>query len=533
MTAWTGTWTVLKLALRRDRVMIPAWIATFVFTVFGSAISVEAIYPDGPALRLAGELINATAAMVALYGPIYDVTSLGAVSLVKLIGIGTAMVGLLAGMLVVRHTRADEEVGRHELTASGVLGRYATVTAALIVGALTGAAVGLLSGLSLAAAGLPFAGSMAFGSAWAGAGVAFAAVAALTSQIASTARSARGLTAIVLIASYVIRAVADTSAHDRLQWLTWVSPIGWAQQVRPFAGDRWWSLLPLLGFTVLISAIALFTLTRRDLGSGLLPDRDGSPEASRRLVSPLGLAWRLSRGGLLAWAIAYVVVGALIGSIAPNIEGMLDNENVRRFFEMLGGVNKMSDLFISAELGFAGVITAVYGISTILRLHGEELTGRAEPVLVGGVGRMPWLIAQLLLAFAGTAVLLTIEGVALAAAYSFAVDGTGHFWAIVGGAVSRIPATWVMTSLALLIYAVRARSSYLAWVALVMTVVVWEFGPLMDLPDWTREIAPFAHGPALPGNAFEWAPFLWLVAVAAGLSAVAVATFQRRDISPD
>ena len=62
---------------------------------------------------------------------------------------GTAMVGLLAILLVVRHTRADEEVGRTELAAGGVVGPYAPVTAALLVSVGTVAALSVLSGLSL------------------------------------------------------------------------------------------------------------------------------------------------------------------------------------------------------------------------------------------------------------------------------------------------------------------------------------------------------------------------------------------------
>ncbi len=43
----------------------------------------------------------------------------------KLIGLGTAFVAVFALLVVIRHTRADEEVGRTELAAGGVVGRYA------------------------------------------------------------------------------------------------------------------------------------------------------------------------------------------------------------------------------------------------------------------------------------------------------------------------------------------------------------------------------------------------------------------------
>ena len=68
-----------------------------------------------------------------MHGRIYDVTSLGAASMIKMTGMGTAFIALLAFLLVIRHTRADEEVGRYELAAAGEVGRYAAVTAALII----------------------------------------------------------------------------------------------------------------------------------------------------------------------------------------------------------------------------------------------------------------------------------------------------------------------------------------------------------------------------------------------------------------
>ena len=42
-------------------------------------------------------------------------------------------------LLVVRHTRADEETGRAELVGAGVVGRHAPLAAALVVAAIADA----------------------------------------------------------------------------------------------------------------------------------------------------------------------------------------------------------------------------------------------------------------------------------------------------------------------------------------------------------------------------------------------------------
>lgn len=46
---------------------------------------------------------------------------------------GAIVAGLMSMFLVGRHTRVEEEVGRDELVRAGVVGRYAPMTAALIV----------------------------------------------------------------------------------------------------------------------------------------------------------------------------------------------------------------------------------------------------------------------------------------------------------------------------------------------------------------------------------------------------------------
>src|SRR5204863_9168442 len=117
----------------------------------------------------------------------------------------------LSILVVVRHTRAEEEAGRQELVGATVVGRRAPLTAALLVAAGTNLALGLFTALGLIAAGLPADGSFAFGSAWAGVGLAFAAIAAVTAQLTSTARAATGFAAAILGAVYVLRAIGDTA----------------------------------------------------------------------------------------------------------------------------------------------------------------------------------------------------------------------------------------------------------------------------------------------------------------------------------
>lgn len=532
MRRFEGTGTLTKLALRRDRFMLPAWILTFVAVAGFTAIAAEDLYGSAAELTRMSEGWNNTTAMVAMHGRIYDTSSLGAGSLVKMTGLGTAMVGLLAVLLVIRHTRADEEVGRTELAAGGVVGQYAPVAAAMIVSGGTVAVLSVLSGLALVAAGLPAAGSSAFAGAWLGAGFAFAAIAATAAQLATTGRAARGLASAVLASTYAVRAVGDTAPADGPRWVSWLSPLGWAQQVRPFAGDRWWALLVPLVAGVALLAVALRLLRGRDLGAGLLTDRPGSGRAPQ-LRSSLALAWRLHRLALLGWATASVVFGALLGSIASTITDLLENPQFRSYIVLLGGVRRLEDAFLSAELGLAATIVAAYGVGAAMRVRSEEAQGRAESVLATGVDRARFAAAHVGVALAGATALLVLVGLSIGTAHAITVGDPAQVGRLVGAALARVPAVWLMTALVMAVFGVSGRLTSLAWVVLVSFVVLGEFGPLMDLPDWTLELSPFHHVPPLPGGRLDLGPLLWLTAGAAALFLGGLAAFRRRDLQPD
>ena len=180
MSRFAGTWALTRFALRRDRLLIPVWIIVFVLSTVSTASATMALYPDTTSRTIAATGVNEVPVAVAFYGRIWDPTSLGALSLLKLGGFGGAMVAILAIMLVTRHTRAEEEKGRTELIGATVVGEWAWIAAALTVTTATMLAIGILSGVGLIAVGLPSTGSMAFGLAWATMGMSFAPTAAVT-----------------------------------------------------------------------------------------------------------------------------------------------------------------------------------------------------------------------------------------------------------------------------------------------------------------------------------------------------------------
>jgi ABC-2 type transport system permease protein len=505
------------------------WIGVFAVTAAGSASATTGLYPTGAERIAAAQNLNDTAALVALYGRIYQPT-LGALSMLKLSGLFSALLGVVVLVVMVRHTRAEEETGRLELLGATVVGRYAPLAAALLVTAGFSVVLGLLTAAALIGAGLPAAGSLAFGLAWAGVGLAYAAVAAVAAQLTTSARSAIGLGAAFLGATYLIRAVGDTAGTDGPGWLSWLSPIGWAQQVRSYAGERWWVLLLPVAFAAALSAGAYALVARRDLGAGLLPDRPGPATAAPWLRSPLALAWRLHRGALLGWTASFAVLGAVFGNVAANLDGFLASPQARDLFIKLGGAKALTDAFLATELSFAGVIAAAYGVQAGLRLRAEETAQRAEPVLATAVGRARWAASHLILALAGTAVLLATMGLCAGLANAASTGDGSQLGRIFGGALVQLPAAWVVVGVVAAGFGLAPRATVAGWAALVLFLLLGELGPVLKLSQWAMDVSPFAHVPKAPGVPISAVPLSWLLAVAAALTAVGLAAFRRRDL---
>jgi ABC-2 type transport system permease protein len=525
-----GTAALVRLALRRDRIVLPVFIVLLAVMVGASADATVKVYPDAASRLQAAVAVNDTASTLALYGPIHDETSIGALSTFKMGIMGAIAVSVLALFLVVRHTRSEEETGRLELLGATVVGRRAPLTAALLVTAGACLAAGAATTLGLIAVGMPAAGSLLLGLGFACLGIAFAAVAGLTAQLVKSARAAAGMAGAVLGASYVLRAVGDASAGSGFGWLAWPSPVGWWQQTRPYAGDRWWVLALLVGLSVAVAGLAYALAARRDFAAGLLPDRPGPASAAPGLRSPSALAWRLQRGSFVAWAAAFVALGIVVGGLSSNVGDFLKSPQAQELITRLGGVQGLEDAFLATELAFAGMFAAVFGVQAAMRLRSEESALRAEPVLATAAGRISWAWSHLLIALAGSAVLLLLAGAAAGLAAAVQTDDSGRFAPVVAGALVQIPAVWVIVGIVAAAFGLVPRLVVLGWVALVGFVLLGEFGPLFDLSQAVMDVSPFAHVPRMPGGDFAAGPLLWLTAVAAVLIAAGLGGFRRRDV---
>jgi ABC-2 type transport system permease protein len=525
-SSFTGTLGMLRLYLRRDRIVLPLWVLLLsmpLATVYVG--SIEKVYPDQAARAGFAAMIMASPAQRALYGNIYN-DSLGATGVWKA-GMFHLLIGVAVILTVIRHTRADEETGRAELIDSTVVGRYASLTAALLLSFGASVLTGFIGAAGLLGTNVPAEGSLAFGAALACSGLVFTAAAAVAAQLSTSARFARGVAFAMLAAAFTLRAAGDAGSTA----LSWFSPLGWSLQVRPYAGDRWWVLLLHLATTALLTALAYRLLAGRDVGAGLIAERPGPGGATALLRNAFGLAWRLDRGALVLWTVGLCLYGLLIGSIVHGIGDQLGGNTARDIVVRMGGSQVVEQAFVAAAFCMLGMMAAAFAVSLTLRLHQEETGQHAETLLSGSVSRSRWLTGHLVLALVGSALAIVIAGAVAGLTYGIAAhDVGGKLLMVVGTALVQLPAVWLPAAVTVALFGLAPRFSPVAWGVLVGFVALYLIGELSGFPQWVLDLEPFAHVPSVYGNAFTAVPLLVLLTIDAGLIALGLAAFRRRDV---
>lgn len=514
----TGWPLLLRLALRQDRIVAPLSVAVLVLMSVVSAAATPGLYADEAARVRAAEALNASPAIVALYGPVLDVTSEGELSMTKMTVLYAVFVAVLLVVVVRRHTRVDEESGRAELVGGTSVGRDAPLAATTAEVAVVATVLGLATAVGNTVAGLDPVGSLAFGGVWAGTALVAAGIAAVCCQLAASARTCAGFAAATIGLLFVLRAAGDIGPG----WLSWCTPLGWNTQVRAYGDQRWWLLACYPVLAALLLALAASLRARRDLGSGLLPSRPGPSVGSARLTGAVTLAWRVQGVALILWTVAATALGVVFGMISPGIGDLLGSEVAASIIDELGGA------LVSAILSVVAVVLTYLAVAVTSHAGRDEDDGRAELVLSTGTSRGRWFLATAVVALAGVAWLLVVTGVGLWVGYVLA--GGPDIGNLLVAALAWVPAAWVVAALAVLSLAHGPRWTALAWAWPAGFLTLALVGDLLRLPGWATGLSPYSHVPSLPAASWSWASAGGLTAIATALLFVAWWRFRSRDI---
>ncbi len=521
----TGTGTLLRHFLRRDRWLLLWWSLGTALLFWSQGFSVKELYATQAEFDAAAASMESNAALISMAGPARALNTVGGQVTWQATAFGAVVVGLMSMFLVVRHTRAEEESGRDELLRAASVSRTAPTLAAVLVALIANVLAGTLVTASLVSLPLAVADSIALGVGLAAIGAFFTGTALLAAQLTSGTRAAYGVAGAVLALSYVLRAIGDVGAPA----LTWASPIGWYQGMHAFSGLHWWPVLLLLLAATVAVGVALAVFAGRDFGAGVVGTPPGPARAAPRLGSGWGLAWRLQRGQVIGWTIGLSLMGLAYGSLGSNVGDLLgDSKASHELFEHGGAT--LVDGFYATAIVLLALMSCGFAIGSALRPRQDEVEGRTEVLLATGLSRSRWLVAQVAVTVGGSLLVLESGGVGLGIGYAL-TTGQGH---IIGDyALATLP--WlapvlVTSATARLLFGVVPALASLAWGVLGFAVVVLMLGDLLGLPPWLQTLSPFDHLAMVPAEEFRWQPLVALAGVALALSASGVVAFTRRDV---
>lgn len=525
---FAGTRPLLKVALHQDARNIAPWVLLISVLSASSVLAYAWIFPD-PAdrMELARSLVG-NPALSLVFGPARDLMTADGFNAWRAGQLGAFFSGLMAILIVIRNSRANEDSGQAELIASGVLARGSRLAVALAMATIASVALGVVCFLLTIVSGGGLTATLILSATFTASGLMFAGVAAVTAQLGSDARTASSMAIAALGVFYVIRGYIDSSGSG--DWATWLTPLGWLEETRPGSENNPWPLLLALALAVLLYVAAFVLQRRRDFGQGLIASRPG-PAQAKLAGNVWGLSLKLNRGSVIFWLIAFSGLGVVFGNLATTV-GDLIAQNPAMAEILAASGAEGSDLtfaFLVTILQIIAIIASVMGVQTILRIHAEEIDVRVEPLLAGSLRRGSYLASNVVVGLAGTAVAMALAGTGLALVSSARVD-TIAFGDVLWQAVVTIPAVWVLVGIAVAAVGAAPGKRLVAWLAVVATFGLTLLGPTFNLPDWALDISPLRHIPNVTASAADWSGLAWLGGIAIALLVVGFAGFRRRDI---
>lgn len=534
---FAGTRHLLRLILRLDRIKLTLWLVGLITLIGITPYSLRAIV-DAEAetqgvtseevLAQQAALLETNGASIALQGPPDALDTFGGRYAFEIGAFTLAIVALMNILLIARHTRAEEESGRAELVRAASVGPWSALAAVSIVAVASNVILGLGTSVVFIADGQHAGRSILYGSSIALCGVLFAAIALIWVQVFEYGRAATGVSLAGLAAAFALRAVGDV----RDNWLPLLSPLGWVQAVDAFGDPVVWPYVVSVVAVVAAVGTAIALVVRRDVGAGLIEQRPGPAMASASLATPLGIAWRLQRSTLFWWTVGAAFMGAIYGSVISAIDDFIEENKAMR--DMLEGLGMSGDAlregFITVILSMIALIATAGVIQSLLRPRGEEMAGRAEPVLACAISRRAWLSSHVLLTALAAPVFMVASGLGLSITDALVVGEFTDFGGTIAAALVRVPALWAVAGIGVLLYGWARRFTFGVWAVFAAVAIVFLFGELLRLPDQAMNLSPIRHVTHLPGGDQGWLSIAVLCAIAVVTGATGVSLFGRRDI---
>jgi ABC-2 type transport system permease protein len=515
-------------AVRDSRTLTVVFTYLFLVYSFIQPVGYRRVYTTPASREEFARSFGENSGLRLLYGEPHNVAAVSGYTAWRVGGVLAIAAAAFGVLMAVRALRGEEDAGRAELTLAGIVSRRTVYLSAM---AAVGAATVILWAAEFAGfafGGLPVAGSAYLALATVSVIPVFTGIGAVASQLAPDRRIATEIAGGAAGMFFLLRVIADTVAGAG--WLRWLTPLGWAEEMRPFAGPRPAVLLLPVAASALLLLIAARLGATRDLGSGLLPERSGGSSMAL-LSSPVAQALRSQRDSLIAWAGSFAVFSFILGVVASSVSSNGIPAGVNRQVARLGVGSITTPAGYLALIFFIYVLgVSMFACAQVGAARREEAGQQLETLLALPVGRTGWLTGRLLLGAVAAALICVLTGLLTWA--GAAAGGTSvRAGQMLEAGLNCLPAALLFLGVAALAYAVAPRASAaIAYGFLVLTFLWQAVGALVGAPGWLVGLTPFAHIGLVPAQPFQAAAAVVMIGIGVAAAAAGLAVFRRRDL---
>jgi Putative exporter of polyketide antibiotics len=530
MKRFTNTGTLFFFALRRNRFFMPIWIVGIAaFTVLCAPLFTQVAKSPAELAMYAETMKNP--AMIALCGPLYAEPYTYGVMYTQLMTVWILiLIGVMNFFLVARHTRKDEEDGKLEVMRSLPVGRLAITSSTWAVTLLANLLIGLLCAAGLASVGIESmvaGGSFLLGGIFFAVGMFFAATAMLFSQLCSTSHGMIGGSFLTLGIFYLIAAMGNVSGGA----LSYFSPFSIAFKASPFSGNYIWPVFAILTEMLVIALFAMHLSAKRDLGTGLLPQRHGRAHAQASLSSPFGLAFQLMKKTAAAWIIIMFILGMSYGSVFRDFELFVSESEMLQMIIGTGTGENMILSFMTYVTLIMSLVAAIPVIGCVLKLRSEEKMNRLEPIYARSVSKTGMFLPYIAIAL-GLSVLLQLAlSLSMGLAANIVMEDAISFSDVMLAGLVKLPGIWLFAGISVLLTGLLPKLTSLVWVYFGLSFFTMYISKLAELPEIFIKMSAFGALPNYPTDEFRIVPFVIITAISLALSVIGVIFYEKREFS--
>lgn len=538
----TGTWQLIKLVLRRDRIKLPIWILSISLFLLWMIPLLKNTYGTPESLLTLYETFKLNPAGLLLTG-MMDAPTFGALFTIETVLWWGLAVAFMNTLLVIRHTRQNEEIGAQELIMSGRVHRGTSSVAVMIVAFFANLVLGaIIAGgmIALSDGGALWSNSevLLYSSGMALLGFVWAAIALVVAQLVESTRSANGILAGLIGVTFLIRGIGDflgkVGADGLVQpaWISNLSPFGWIQATRSLTYPEWSPLIIPIIFVAIAIPIAFVMLNNRDVGAGILPSRSGRARASTFRRTALGLTWYLQKNVFWGWLIGALAMATICGVLVPEMSHVYDSSpQLAQIIASMGGTGAQITVFLSAMLLIIVLMAMAYAVQASGKLRSEEASGHVENLLATKLSRTGWLLRHFAVVLVGVLTMLSAAGLTLGLATNLGSGENVGVLDYVDAALSYFPVVAVFAAGYVCLFGLLPRAAGLiTWVYVGFVAFVSWIGGLMNLPEWLNNFSPLHYTASAPAEAVKIWPLVVISLIALGLAVVGFVTWRRRNL---